>query len=382
MRKYPTPIRFGIIGTGGVAKAHAQALRSDPRVACVGVTDPAPGRAATFIKDYGFQQEFPNAAAMLASKDIDAVTICTPPRLHAALIVEALDQGKAVISEKPVVLSLQELEACRAAEQRTGGTVGCIFQWRYGRGLKMLQQLIAEGLTGRLLWCNLQVQWFRNADYYAVPWRGKWSNESGGVSVSQSIHGIDALLQIAGLPRRIWANIATLNHQVEVEDYSAAMLEFATGARGTIQCTVDCMQERSQLLFGFEKLTAISNDTPYATSDLPWSFVATDTPTGDVLKFGAANAAEILAGRARQAQVDAIYKEWDARPLRSDHVTQLRDFVTALVEGTRPPIGLEDCRLATQTISGLYKSAMNNGAPVELPIQAGDRHWATWNGVA
>jgi len=375
------PLRYAIIGTGGIAKAHAEAIRKNAQSTLVGVYDVVRAKAEKFAAEHGAGLVFETLEALLGSKQVQAVTICTPPRTHAGIVQAACRAGKPVLCEKPVVLSLKELDETVAVQQATRGVVGCVFQWRSGRGVRMMRRLVEAGLTGRLLWANVQIAWYRNQAYYEVPWRGRWENESGGVSVSQSIHAIDALLHVAGPAKRVTAHIRTLNHKIEVEDYAQVLVEFANGAGAVLQMTVDCLKERSQLMFGFERLTAISNDSPYNVADFPWTYQAVDHQTGDPLKLGAAAAEEHAAMVERQRQIDAVRAEMEAWPSGASHAAQIGDFTQAVREGRAPAVGLEDCRLSAEFLSALYKSAHAGGAAVTLPIGQEDRHYATWNGI-
>ena len=61
-------------------------------------------------------------------------------------------------------------------------------------------------------------------DYYAVPWRGRWDTELGGVLVSQAVHALDMLTYIVGPPARLFARLETMVNDIEVEDCAAISL--------------------------------------------------------------------------------------------------------------------------------------------------------------
>ena len=63
-----------------------------------------------------------------------------------------------------------------------------IFQYRYGNGVQKAKRIIDAGLAGKPYLATVETAWKRTAAYYAVPWRGKWATELGGVLVTHAIH--------------------------------------------------------------------------------------------------------------------------------------------------------------------------------------------------
>lgn len=74
--------------------------------------------------------------------------------------------------EKPLVNSLAQADALIAAAQMANRTVTPVFQYRFGLAMDQLQALKSAGLTGKPFMASLETHWNRNADYYAIPWRG------------------------------------------------------------------------------------------------------------------------------------------------------------------------------------------------------------------
>ena len=121
-----------------------------------------------------------DADAVIADPAIDIIDICLPPHLHGPIAMKAFAAGKHVICEKPIAGSVAEADRMLEAAQASGRLFAPIFQYRYGRGLYQLAALQERGLAGKPLVATLETHWNRTADYYAVPWRGKWASERGG----------------------------------------------------------------------------------------------------------------------------------------------------------------------------------------------------------
>jgi predicted dehydrogenase len=95
-------VRVGLVGCGFVAELHMYAYKRvyglDAQVTAVAARGE---HVLDFAKKHQIRQTYRNFPALLADKDVDVVDICTPPALHAAMIVKAVQAGKHVICEKP-----------------------------------------------------------------------------------------------------------------------------------------------------------------------------------------------------------------------------------------------------------------------------------------
>ncbi len=355
-------IGVGIIGTGGIAQAHAEAilcLSERARIAAIVETDPA--RARAFAEKHGVGTIAVDRRELLADPAIRMVCICTPNATHASFCVEALEAGKAVLCEKPIAGSLAELDLIMDACRRTGGIVASIFNWRYGGGYRAMRELVKAGATGRVLWAQVNVLWRRTAEYYrsAGGWRGTWKGECGGPLITLGIHAIDAAFSLLAEPREAWAAVDRFTHDVEVEDTSAAVVRLADGGMASVNVTTANHHESSQVQFVCEQLTASSNREPYAAAQWPWSFHSEDPRTRDL----------IAALTARP------------RPEREEnaHLAQIRDFLDHLERGENGPVTLAEARRSLEVIAGIYKAGFT-GRPASLPLSADDPFYREMNG--
>jgi predicted dehydrogenase len=355
-------IGIGIIGTGGIAQAHAEAVRSladRARLAAIAETDP--GRARAFAEKHGVGKVVADRRELLADPDVRMVCICTPNATHASFCVEALEAGKAVLCEKPIAGSLAELDRIDEARRRTGGVVASIFNWRYGGGYRAMRELVEGGATGRVLWTQVNVLWRRVEEYYRSVggWRGTWKGECAGPLITLAIHAIDAAFSLLAEPREVWAVVDRFTHEVEVEDTSAAVLRLADGGMASVNVTSSSHHETSQVQFVCEQLTASSNLEPYAASAWPWSFHSTDPRTRDIVAS--------IASRPRPEREE------------NAHLAQIRDFLDHLERGENGPVTLAEARRSLEVIAGIYKAGFT-GRPAALPLSPDDPFYREMNG--
>ena len=86
---------------------------------------------------------------VLKIKEIDIIDICLPPNLHFSACKKALEAGKHVICEKPLVSNLKEIDELEKISKETKKTIFPVFQYRYGLGFSKLKALINSELTGK-----------------------------------------------------------------------------------------------------------------------------------------------------------------------------------------------------------------------------------------
>ncbi|MEV0614189.1 Gfo/Idh/MocA family oxidoreductase [Nonomuraea sp. NPDC050404] len=326
--------RAAIVGTGGIAGAHAKAVQaSGGRVELVAVADVDTGRAAEFAAKFGGPNTYASAEELLREERLDFVHLCTPPQLHAPLALACLEAGVTALVEKPPTLSLAEFDTLIEAERRTGSHVATVLQHRFGAGAVRLRRLTEAGALGRPLLATCLTQWYRDEAYYAVPWRGTWESEGGGPTMGHGIHQFDLLLSVLGPWREVTAVAARQYHAVDTEDVSMALVTFESGAVATVVNSVVSPRQTSELRFDYERAT-VEVEHLYGYTDDDW----TVTPAPG------------------QEDVKSL---WAADPGSgsSGHGGWLKAVVEALDAGQAPPVTVTDTRRTMDFIAALYASA-------------------------
>jgi predicted dehydrogenase len=259
------------------------------------------------------------------------------------------------VCEKPLVGSLAEVDELARYEAASGRRIMPIFQYRWGHGLQRVRHLVDAGVAGPARTSSVEVAWRRRAEYYAVPWRGTWASELGGVLTSHAIHAVDMLTYIAGPVASVFARTATRVNDIEVEDCAVAALELADGSLATIGATLGSSQEVTRHRFHFAELSAESGTEAYTSSGEPWT-VTPDSPES------AARIEEAMATFAPGAE---------------GYVGQLQRFAEALAAGAELPVALDDARRSLELLTALYASARAR-REVVLPITPDHPSYQGW----
>ena len=274
------PVGVAVAGFGWMGRVHTQAyarvLHHFPQLPVapelVAVADEAPGRAEEAAAQFGFATATTDWRELAADPRVDAVSIAAPNFLHREIGVALARAGKHIWIEKPVGLSTEDAVAVAAAVEEAGvqGTVG--FNYRNAPAVAAAREMIAAGEIGAVTHARFRLF----SDYAAHPegaptWRYERARGGSGVLGDLASHGVDLARHLLGeiaalvadsavfVPERARPTGATAGHAraaggelgpVENEDYVAALLRFASGARGVLEASRVAVAEQNN--YGFE----------------------------------------------------------------------------------------------------------------------------------
>ncbi len=347
-------LRVGIVGAG-IGAAHLDGYLASPDLFDVRVVADLDASRAAPLTALAGADYLASLDAALDRSDLDIIDICLPPTLHKPAILAGLAAGRHVVCEKPLVASLADLDDVATAATRSRRLVMPVFQYRFGEGLGQLLHLIDRGIAGKPLVATLETHWNRGADYYAVPWRGKWETELGGAIVGHAIHIHDLLVQVLGPAKRVQARLSTAVNPIDVEDCAAIIVEMANGALVTSSVTLGSADDQSRLRFCFSELSAESGLTPYNPGAAPWIFKARTPAKQQAVE-------EALSGYTPRA-------EGFARQFELMH--------RAIIEEGSPPVTLVDARTSLELITAIYQADASRSV-VDLPLSSTAPGYAGW----
>jgi len=288
-----------------------------------------------------------NLDSVLLDPAVDIVDICLPPHLHFDACMRALDAGKKVICEKPLVGSLAEADRLAAKLEETSGFLSPVFQYRYGTGAAQLHALVDAGLAGRFFTGSLETHWDRDSAYYANGWRGTWAGEQGGAILTHAIHIHDLLTAFLGPVARVQAALATRVNDIEVEDCAALVITMESGAPVTSSVTLGASGNTSRLRLMFEGFTVESDHAPYAPAASPWHFVARSPATQKDVD-------QVLAG---------------VEPVQPGYAGMFAAVADALAGRGGREVSLADGRRSLEFVTAIYHAG-RTGMPETLPLDS------------
>ncbi|MTI94549.1 MAG: Gfo/Idh/MocA family oxidoreductase [Firmicutes bacterium] len=244
-------INYGLIGLGGIARTHLQAISCMPvlsppvpplNLAALLTTDPG---KTDFGHKLGFKHVEQDLDRFLGLPELDVVDICTPNRLHKEQVIAVAKAGKHIYYEKPLTADGQE---AAALEQELVGTEQLLqgaFVLRFLPAVARARTLIAQGLLGRIHSFRFQLY---HAGYLNPARPGSWRLQAemsgGGALMDLGCHLLDLVRFMLAEAESVQAWTETVvkerkwpqgMEKVDVDDHALVVLGLKNGSRGTVE---------------------------------------------------------------------------------------------------------------------------------------------------
>lgn len=227
----PEPIRVGLLGYGAIGHEHAKAIRAVQGLDLVAVVDPNPQRVHAAREFTPGLAAFDDGDAMLASPDVDAIVVSTPPDSHAAWSIAALQAGKHVILEKPMALTTAECDSAMALASRVNRSLVVYQNRRYDPDFRAIRAAVDDDRLGEVFHLEAFVGGYHHPCNY---WHSD-AEVSGGALFDWGSHIVDQILDL--MPGSV-AAVSALNHKrvwldVTNADHARMTLHFEDGREAT-----------------------------------------------------------------------------------------------------------------------------------------------------
>ena len=229
-----SPHRIGVIGTGGIARAHVIGYQL-AGAEVVALCDLDKMTLATRQNEWHVANGYTDFNELIRDPTITAVSVCTPNSSHHPITVAAAKAGKHVLCEKPVSLDLTQADEMIAACDNAGVVFQVGHHMRSWAAANQAKRLIDSGQIGEITYAR-----FRQAHDWggARVVRGVFGSKAhsgGGTLLDNGCHLFDLARYFAGDVNDVFARVATRKFDVEVEDTAVASLGFVSGAMGQVE---------------------------------------------------------------------------------------------------------------------------------------------------
>ena len=233
-------IGYAVVGLG-VGRSHCDAAYNSKNANLVAVCDLIDEKLESAKKAYDGVLTYKSFDEMLKNPDIDIVSVCVPSGLHAELAVLALENGKHILGEKPIDITVEAAMKIEEARVKTGLKVGVIHQNRFNAVMKPVKEAVDSGKIGKLILGSFAVKWFRDQNYYDDGgWRGTWEMDGGGSLMNQAVHTVDLMQWLMGDVLSVTSIMGVYNHKIDTEDLTASIIKFKSGAVATFTSSTCC----------------------------------------------------------------------------------------------------------------------------------------------
>ena len=315
----PAPLRVGIVGTGGISRAHLPGWTElGAELHCFSLSGAEAFAAESGAAAHGTLEE------LLAA--VDVVDVCVPTPAHPEIVRAALDADKDVICEKPLALDPAEARDLAAHAERTGRTLFPAHVVRFFPQYAAAERAIATGAVGRLA-----VLRFERTG--SLPDRAWYADDelSGGIVMDQMIHDIDQALWLAGPVERVYAQQSIASSDTAVRT-AHVVLTHRSGAIS--HCRGFWGPVGTQFRYGF----SLAGD-------------------GGLLQYDSAGDPGVVfdaVASARHAAGDGFLP--DVSTMRDPYAAEIVEFAAALAGGTPSRVDAADGALAVEVAHAALES--------------------------
>jgi len=217
-------IRFGVIGAGRIGKVHSKTIASNPKAKLAYIADAVPAAADALASQYG--AKVASVDEIMKAKDVDAVLIGSPTGFHAEQIQAASNNGKSIMCEKPVSLSVELIEQTLKVVEKNKSTLMIGFNRRFDPNFAELEQRIRKGVIG-----DVELITVISRDPNPPP--ADYVKGSGGLFRDMMIHDLDMARFLMG------------EEFVVVNALGSALVDKAIGVAGDVDTAAVQMQTAS-----------------------------------------------------------------------------------------------------------------------------------------
>lgn len=342
-------IKVGLIGCGSIAKKHIQTVANRTDIELIALSDLKYEKMKTLAEYY--KKHCEKQAEISLNKEyqtlifdpkVDVVIITTTSSLHAQIAKQALIGGKHVIVEKPLALSLEDINEMQRLATKYQKHLFVCHQLRYSPLITEVKRIIENNLLGEIYYGVISLRLNRSKDYYLKSdWRGTWSKD-GGMLINQGIHLIDLLIWLLGDVTSVYGDILNKVTIKETEDIALGIVTFTSGAKGLIEANtitkpknigyyLSLFGEKGTVIIGGEKF----NKTKHC-------YIENFPELNDRLK-----------------NIESKHEE---------HELMYNDFIRTLAEPDyEPKITAKDGQEVLEVIFALYESALK-AEFIQIPI--------------
>lgn len=221
--------RIGLIGYGGIGGWHTERLQSMPDFEVAAVYDINPARTEK-ARENGLNG-VDSLEEILSDKTIPTVLIATPNNFHKELSIRALEAGKNVICEKPVMMNSAELIEVMAVRDKTGKLFSIHQNRRWDKDFLMVKKTLEDGAIGKPFYIESRVQGSKG-----VP--GDWrcvKEAGGGMLLDWGVHLIDQIMWMTDSPvTQVYAHMLSVKYP-EIDDNFKLLLRFENGLSALVE---------------------------------------------------------------------------------------------------------------------------------------------------
>lgn len=317
------------------APGYAEQIRQAPDASISVVWDEDAQRGREWAERLGVPFE-PDLHKAVSRDDVDAVVVDAPTNIHTDVILAAAQAGKHIFTEKVVALTVKEVDAIAEAVAKAGVKFVVSFPFRGDPRFVYAKQVVEEGMLGELTTIRVRHGHGGVLDGWLPAHFLDPEPTGGGAMIDLGCHPMYLARWFGGKPRRLTAILGRFNKDVQVDDNSAVLIEFESGALGIVEAS-------------------------FVQRSLPWA-----------LEIHGTEGALHIGGPGAEVQIHSERlsgtKGWftpDRLPERDP--LPIRQWLNSILGKGEAKVGIEDGRDLTELMEAATR-AHGTGQTVTLPL--------------
>ena len=351
-------MRIGLIGCGHIGTVHSCALKQlfdaglvDARITATFDTDPE--RAARLAEPHDATAA-PDLDALC--DDVDVAWICTWTAGHLDAVQAATDRGLPVFCEKPLAPTLADCRTLAALLHKVPHQVGLVL--RHAPVFANVAEAVASGRYGRPMALVLRDdQYFPIQGMYGSTWRADVSKAGGGTLIEHSIHDLDVIQWILGVPESVSARTAARFGYPGIDDTASLLMSYPDGGMATLVSVWHQVTTRPST----RRLELFCEEAFLWTEDDYLGPLHIETSAG----------AEVLEADPPSWIDRFTVPEVLAKPL-AQYAAPSKEFLDRLATdggAARGEPGVDVALSAHELVDAAYRSAAAGGTPMRIPAR-------------
>ena len=240
------PIRFGIVGTGGIAHRFANAIKNTKNAVLVAVASRTKENADRFAEEFNIPNAFGSYEAMAQSDVIDAAYIAVPHSGHHDCSILMMQHGKHVLSEKPMAVNSREAEEMIACAKENHVLLMEAMWARLVPGTLKLLELVQNGTLGEIRGVEGKFCYQMDEDEMG---HHVFKNENGGGSLLDvGVYGLNFASWYLGNDVRDL--FAMTDKYKDVDDHTCVLMKYESGAIADISSALLLEKPNEGYIYG------------------------------------------------------------------------------------------------------------------------------------
>ena len=324
-------LNWGLLSTARINRALIPPLRSSDRNQLLAVASRSQESAERYAREWNIPRAHGSYEALLADPDIDVIYIPLPNHLHSAWTIKAVEAGKHVLCEKPLALSVDEVDAVKTAARKHERIVMEAFMYRHHPQTLKVQELVKNGSLGelKLIRGSFTFALSRDGDVRLDPAKGGgsiWDIGCYPISYARSVLGQEPL-EVFG-----WQ----VTGPTGIDETFVGQMRFEKNVHAQFDCGFVIPFHSFMELVGTEGRLNIPNPFKAETDENLYLTRGDTTQTIPIKGSG-------------------------------QYIGEVEDMADAILLGRAPRVSLDDSRANVAVISSFLESA-RTGQPVKLPL--------------